>query len=95
MTARMDKAKLDKAIERERAKRDPKLAAEIEERRRREEDNKPEWLKEAEAINQKGKRRGDRDQDDVDVTEEQLEAYRRVNTHAYEDPMANYRDEEA
>ena len=95
VTARMDKAKLDKAIERERAKRDPKLAAEIEERRRREEDNKPEWLKEAEAINQKGKRRGDRDQDDVDVTEEQLEAYRRVNTHAYEDPMANYRDEEA
>ncbi|KAN0059662.1 mRNA splicing protein [Thecaphora frezii] len=92
VSSRLDKDKLKEALEKERAKRDPRLARELEERERRKEEAKPDWLKEAEAINSRGKRKAEAEE--VDVTEEQLEAYRLVNRDAYEDPMANYRDED-
>ncbi|EPQ29666.1 uncharacterized protein PFL1_02886 [Pseudozyma flocculosa PF-1] len=95
VSSRIDKAKLKEALEVEKAKRDPVLARELEERQRKREEAKPDWLKEAEAINSRGKpgRGGDK-HEDVDVSEEQLEAYRLANRDVYEDPMANYRDEE-
>lgn len=53
---------------------------------------KPDWLKEADAINQRSKRYGGGEA--TEVTEEQLEAYRMKNRNRTEDPMANYRDED-
>ncbi|KAK0536548.1 mRNA splicing protein [Tilletia horrida] len=52
-------------------------------------------LKEAAAINAAGRNRSKFGNDGTDeVTDEQLEAYRRTQVHRSEDPMANYRDEE-
>lgn len=67
---------------------------------------KPDWLLEAEMINAgkvlggkvRPSRGGEGDDageaEEADVTEEQMEAYRLKSRNAYEDPMANYRDEE-
>lgn len=59
-------------------------------------DEKPEWLQEAERINnRKGGRAGFNSlkADDGNVTEEQLEAYR-LKKPVYDDPMANYKDDD-
>lgn len=54
----------------------------------------PDWLKEAQAINQKADRFASLKKGadaNADVTEEELEAYRMKTRNDYEDPMANYR----
>jgi len=57
--------------------------------------DKPDWLKEAESINQKHAGKfASLQRDGTEVTEEQLEAYRLKTKNVAEDPMANYRDEE-
>lgn len=83
---RLDKRKLKEALKEE----DKRLRRGKQSTR----DHKPEWLKEAEAVNARSKKYG-MDASDADVTEEQLEAYRMKNRNRTEDPMANYRDEES
>lgn len=105
VSARLDKDRLKAALANEDRRRSGKD---------KEPSTKPDWLREAEAINsgavaaakrRGGKHRGqngilDEDagdaagRDDTEVTEEQMEAYRLRNRNEYEDPMANYRDEE-
>ncbi|PWY99213.1 hypothetical protein BCV70DRAFT_201416 [Testicularia cyperi] len=103
VAARLDKAKLEKAILEERAKTDPVLARQLEEARKHKEAMLPDWVKDAERVNAKinsigggGGAGAGAGGDAVDVSEEQLEAYRLVNRHGAggvsEDPMANYRD---
>jgi pre-mRNA-processing factor SLU7 len=90
VASRLDKAKLRSALAEEDRR---KKASQTEEG----EDNKPDWLKEAESIN---KKRGAKfaslqgGTESSEVTEEQLEAYRLKNNNNAEDPMANYRDQE-
>lgn len=55
---------------------------------------KPDWLVEAQAVGAKADKYGSLRSEDKEVTEEQLEAYRMKTKNAYEDPMANYRDED-
>ncbi|SOV07912.1 related to step II splicing factor SLU7 [Ustilago sp. UG-2017a] len=100
VSSRLNKDRLDTAILAERAKNDPGLAARLEAERQKRFDALPDWAKDAEIINSKvyRHRKLDGDRGNVDVTEEQLEAYRLVNRQGgaglSEDPMANYRDEE-
>lgn len=100
VSARLDKDKLKAALADEDRRRDGKRSAEA--------SRKPDWLREAEAINSGAaavaRKRGGAKQlgadvdevgggkDDTEVTEEQMEAYRLKNRNDYEDPMANYRD---
>nr|CDI55491.1 related to step II splicing factor SLU7 [Melanopsichium pennsylvanicum 4] len=97
--SRLDKTKLEAAILEEKAKRDPRLAAQLEQEKKRKFDALPDWIKDAEMVNRKVNRVGGKEVDDY-VTEEQLEAYRLVNRaggtagEVSEDPMANYRDDE-
>lgn len=79
-----------------------KLKAALAEEDRRKKDNssqdskdRPDWLKEAEAINKKhASKFGSLQGGDSEVSEEQLEAYRLKTRNVAEDPMANYRDED-
>ncbi|SPO24025.1 related to step II splicing factor SLU7 [Ustilago trichophora] len=95
--SRLDRTALQAAILEEKAKRDPVLAAKLDAEKRKKYESLPDWLKDAEMINAKVNRtKGD---SGVDVTEEQLEAYRLVNRDSgtngiSQDPMAGYRDEE-
>ncbi|KAK0545856.1 mRNA splicing protein [Tilletia horrida] len=58
-------------------------------------DDDPDGLKAAAAINEAGRNRSKFGKGDTDeVSEEQMEAYRRSQANKFEDPMANYRDEE-
>ncbi|EST09219.1 Pre-mRNA splicing Prp18-interacting factor [Kalmanozyma brasiliensis GHG001] len=98
VSSRLDRSALQRAIEEERAKQDPALAAKLAEEKQRRFEALPDWVKDAERINAKvnGSRR--ERGGETEVTEEQLEAYRLVNRDGKggvsEDPMANYRDEE-
>ncbi|TKY85551.1 hypothetical protein EX895_005713 [Sporisorium graminicola] len=100
VTSRLDKQALNAAILQERAKRDPQLAAKLASEKQKAFEALPDWMKDAQLINDKVQRTGTaRGERETEVTEEQLEAYRLVNqatSHGgvSEDPMANYRDEE-
>ncbi|CDW96939.1 hypothetical protein [Sporisorium scitamineum] len=99
VTSRLDKDRLNAAILQERAKRDPQLAAKLAAEKQKAFEALPDWIKDAQLINDKVNRNGRGGERDTEVTEEQLEAYRLVNqavSHGgvNEDPMANYRDEE-
>jgi len=86
--SRLDKAKLKAAMAEEDRRKTVGQSGDADK-------HKPDWLKEAEAINKKhGGKFGSLQADEGDVTEEQLEAYRLKNNNIAEDPMANYRDEE-
>ena len=87
--SRLDKAKLKAAL----AEEDRRKRADRE--GEGQESKKPDWLREAEAINKKHTGKfGSLQASETEVTEEQLEAYRLKNNNVAEDPMANYRDEE-
>lgn len=88
VASRLDKAKLKAALEQEdKRKRNGNDRGDTE-------NSKPDWLKEAEAINKKHSGKfGSLQGESSEVTEEQLEAYRLKNNNIAEDPMANYRDE--
>lgn len=95
VSSRLNPTKLQTAILEERAKKDPNLAEQLEKQKRENYQNLPDWVKDAQLINSRhhiGKQMG------IEVTEEQLEAYRLVNNHGgqgvSQDPMANYRDQE-
>lgn len=96
VSSRLNRSKLQAAIREEKAKRDPLLAAKIAQEKRNLFDSLPDWLKDAQLVNAKVNRPST--SDSIHVTEEQLEAYRLVNSHTAlgisQDPMANYRDEE-
>jgi pre-mRNA-processing factor SLU7 len=85
--SRLDKKKLKAALaEEDRRKKgsDPKNGI-----------DKPDWLKEAESINQRNAGKfASLQRDGTEVSEEQLEAYRLKTRNVAEDPMANYKDEE-
>ena len=77
----------------ERARHDPVLAAQLDEAKRRRFEALPDWLQDAQRIN--AKHHPAHATADTEVSEEQLEAYRRINASAparSEDPMANYTD---
>ncbi|PWN27256.1 hypothetical protein BDZ90DRAFT_241034 [Jaminaea rosea] len=94
VSSRLDRKKLARALEDE--ERRLRREKETGEERAKRDEAKPDWLKEAEAINRggAGKGRGGGEAE-TEVSEEQMEAYRLKRTNAYEDPMANYRDDEA
>ncbi|CBQ69368.1 related to step II splicing factor SLU7 [Sporisorium reilianum SRZ2] len=99
VTSRLDKHALNAAILQERAKRDPHLAAKLAHQKQQAFEALPDWIKDAQLVNDKVNRTGRAGDRETEVTEEQLEAYRLVNQAASlggvsEDPMANYRDEE-
>ncbi|PWN47012.1 hypothetical protein IE53DRAFT_321959 [Violaceomyces palustris] len=96
--SRLDKSKLKEALLEEEARRNPEVAEKLARREARREAKKPDWLKEAEQINNtaasRGKGKAREQEGDYEVSEEQLEAYRIKNRNQFEDPMANYRDQE-
>ncbi|UZJ52651.1 hypothetical protein CBS101457_001971 [Exobasidium rhododendri] len=90
VASRLDKAKLKAALAEEDRRKKAGQHDGIE-------NQKPDWLKEAETINKKhGGKFGSLQEGQVssEVTEEQLEAYRLKNNNNAEDPMANYRDQD-
>ncbi len=94
VASRLDSRKLEAAMQEERARHDPALAAQLDEAKRRRFEALPDWLQDAERINAKHHPPAHAAAD-TEVTEEQLEAYRRINGSAparSEDPMANYTD---
>ncbi|KDN36015.1 hypothetical protein K437DRAFT_260255 [Tilletiaria anomala UBC 951] len=88
VSAKMDKDKLKEALKvEERRQAELRRGAEASA-------TKPDWLKEAEDINnRKGSKKGfnSLNADDENVTEEQLEAFR-MKRQIFDDPMANFKD---
>ncbi|SPO24165.1 related to step II splicing factor SLU7 [Ustilago trichophora] len=99
VNSRLNRTALEAAILEEKAKNDPILAAKLAEEKRQKYEALPDWVKDAELVNAKVNRITGDSGGGVDVTEEQLEAYRLVNRNGNgngisEDPMAGYRDQE-
>ncbi len=79
VSSRLNKTALQRAILEEKAKSDPVLAAKLAAEKQQRYEALPDWVKDAEAINAKVKGKGGNEASGVEVTEEQLEAYRLVN----------------